>query len=191
MSGKQDCVLWCSRVVIPLVFRERTLSELHWEHPGICGMKAIARTCVWWHKIDEDVERAMRSCTVCQSVRNTPSHAPLIPWKWPTRLFQLIHIHFCQEGKDSFLVVFDSHSKWIDVKHMTSTTTQHTLNELRLMFALYGFPEEVVSNNGPQFTSNEFASFMSKNGIKHTLVPPYHPQSNGVAERSVRVVKRH
>ncbi len=72
---------------------------------------------------------------------------------------------------------------------MTSTTTQRTLDELRLMFALYGFPEEVVSDNGPQFTSNEFANFMSKNGIKHTLVPPYHPQSNGAAERSVRVVK--
>ena len=57
------------------------------------------------------------------------------------------------------------------------------------IFAQHGLPEEVVSGNEPQFTSNEFAEFMGKNGIKHTLVPPYHPQSNGAAERSVRVVK--
>jgi transposase InsO family protein len=176
-------------VVIPPVFREKMLNELHWEHPGVCGMKAIARTCVWWPKMDEGIERAVKGCTVCQSVRNPPPHAPLIPWKWPTRPFQRVHIDFCQEGKDYFLVIIDSHSKWIEIKHMTSTTTQRTLDEVRLIFAVYGLPEEVVSDNGPQFTANEFVEFMTKNGIKHTLVPPYHPQSNGAAERSMSVVK--
>ncbi|CAB4045928.1 gypsy-18 is, partial [Paramuricea clavata] len=139
---EQHCVLWGSRVVIPPVFREKMLNELHWEHPGVCGMKAIARTCVWWPKMDEDIERAVKACTVCQSVRNAPPHAPLIPWKWPTRPFQRVHIDFCQEGKDYFLVVIDSYSKWIEVKHMSSTTTQRTLDELRLIFAVYGLPEE-------------------------------------------------
>ena len=72
---------------------------------------------------------------------------------------------------------------------MSSTTTEHTVGELRLIFAQHGLLEEVVSDNGPQFTSDKFAEFMSKNGIKHTLVPPYHPQSNGAAKRLVRVVK--
>ena len=71
---------------------------------------------------------------------------------------------------------------------MTSTNAERTIDELPLIFATHGLPEEVASDNGPQFTSIEFAEFMQKNGIKHTLVPPYHPQSNGAAERSVRVV---
>ena len=86
-------------------------------------------------------------------------------------------------------MLIDSHSKWIDVKHMTSTTTERTIDELRLIFAEHGLPEQLVSDNHPQFTSAEFALFITQNGIKHTLVPPYHPASNGAAERSVRVVK--
>jgi len=55
---------------------------------------------------------------------------------------------------------------------MSSTTTERTTDKLRLIFATHGLPEEVVSDNGPQFTSIEFAEFMRKNGIKYTLVPP-------------------
>ena len=72
---------------------------------------------------------------------------------------------------------------------MTSTTANKTIDELRLIFASHGLPEELVSDNGPQFVSHEFSEFMRKNGIKHILVPPYHPSSNGAAERSVRVLK--
>ena len=171
------------------MLREKILKELHWEHPGICAMKAIARTCVWWHKMDDEIERAVKLCTVCQNVRSSPPSVPLIPWKWPTRPFQRIHLDFCQKGSDHFLVVVDSHSKWLEVKHMSSTATERTVDELRLIFAQHGLPEEVVSDNGPQFISNEISELMSKNGVKHTLVPPYHSQSNGAAERLVRVVK--
>ena len=165
------------------------LKELHWEHPGTCAMKTIARTCVWWPNMDEEIEKKVKFRTVCQNVRSSPPSAPLIPWKWATRPFQRIHIDFCQKGPDQFLVVIDSHSKWLEVRHMSSTTTERTVGELRLIFVQHDLPEKVVSNNGVQFTSNEFAEFMSKNGIKHTLVPLYHPQSNGATERSVRVVK--
>ena len=66
-----------------------------------------------------------------------------------------------------------------------TTTTKHIIDELRLIFAEHGLPEQLVSDNGPQLTSYEFVRFMRENRIKHTLVPPYHPASNG----SVRVVK--
>ena len=56
-------------------------------------------------------------------------------------------------------------------------------------FATHGLPEEVVSDNGPHFTSTNFAEFTCKHGIKHILVPPYHPESSEAAESSVRVVK--
>ena len=165
------------------------LKELHWDHPGMCAMKAIACTCVWWPKMDEEIEREIKLCSVYQNVRNSTTSVPLIPWKWATRPFERMHIDFCQKCSDYSLVVVDSHSKWIEVQHMTSITAGHTINELRLIFAQHGLPEEVVSDNGPQLVSNEFAEFMNRNGIKHTLVPPYHPQPNGAAKRLVSIVK--
>ena len=47
------------------------LKELHWEHPGTCAMKAIARTCVWWPKMDEEIEteiKIMHSLSECKEL---------------------------------------------------------------------------------------------------------------------------
>ena len=57
------------------------------------------------------------------------------------------------------------------------------------MFARFGIPEQLVSDNGPQFVSEEFKKFMTTNGIKHIKCAPYHPSSNGAAERMVQTLK--
>ena len=65
-----------------------------------------------------------------------------------------------------------------------------TINVLMVLFSRYGLPEQIVSDNGPQFCSEEFACFMKENGIKHIFCSPYHPSSNGLAERFVQTFKR-
>jgi len=72
---------------------------------------------------------------------------------------------------------------------MKKTTIDKTLDELRLIFAQHGLPEQLVSDNGPQFIAHEFKEFSIQNSIKHIRVAPYHPASNGVAERAVRLFK--
>ena len=119
LSCDQNCILWGSRLIIALVFSGKMLKELHWEHPGVCAMEAIAHICIWRLKMDEEIEREIKLCSVCQIVRSSPLSAPLILWKWATRPLQRIHLDFCQKGSDYFLLVVDSHSKWIEVQHMT------------------------------------------------------------------------
>ena len=89
-----------------------------------------------------------------------------------------------------YLVALDAHSKWPEVIEMTSTTAEKTIVELRRMFATYGLPEQVVTDNGPQFVADEFATFMKGNGIKHIRCAPYHPSSNGAVERFIQTFKR-
>ena len=73
---------------------------------------------------------------------------------------------------------------------MTSTLTDQTVCVLRLLFASYGLPLQLVSDNAYNFTSNEFQYFMKANGVKHIICSPYHPSSNGLAERFVRKFKQ-
>ena len=84
----------------------------------------------------------------------------------------------------------DSHSKWPEViGPMKTTTADSTINAIRNIFARYGLPTQVVSDNGPPFQSAEYEEFLLQNGIQRILVSPYHPSSNGLAERFVQTFK--
>ena len=89
-----------------------------------------------------------------------------------------------------FLIVVDAHSKWPEVIQMSSTSAEQTVVVLRQLFATYGLPLQLVSDNGPQFTAVKFQHFLKGNGVKHIRCTPYHLSSNGLAERFVRTFKQ-
>ena len=72
---------------------------------------------------------------------------------------------------------------------MNSATSTATVCKLREIFALHGLSEILISDNAPNFTSEEFETFMRKNGIGHITSTPYHLASNGLAEGVVQIVK--
>ena len=81
------------------------------------------------------------------------------------------------------------HSKWPEVVETQATTFSQTVVILRKMFASYGVPEQLFSDNGPHFASMEFAEVWKVNGIKHIRTAAYHPSSNGLAERFTQTFK--
>ena len=191
LSVHQGCVLWGSRVVLPPKARGDTLTELHEGHPGMTRMKSLARMYVWWPGMEKDIECAVSSCVECQMLQSAPPVAPLQPWKWPTRPWARLHLDFAGPlfGK-MFLVAIDAHSKWIEVFPTASSTSAVVIEHLRTAFAQFGLPETVVTDNGSCFVSEEFSTFMLRNGIKHLTSAPYHPSTNGLAERAVQIVKK-
>ena len=84
----------------------------------------------------------------------------------------------------------DAFSKWPEVIQLLegATSASQTITQLCHIFARFGIPKQIVSDNGPQFVSSEFKTFCKKHVIRHTLVPPYHPQSNGQANSFVRTL---
>ena len=88
------------------------------------------------------------------------------------------------------LIIVDAHSKWIDTQVVPSTSASATIAVLRSVFATHSIPEQLVTDNGTGFASEEFKEFTSHNGIHHTFTSLYHPAANGLAERAVQVIKR-
>ena len=188
LSVQDGCILWGGRVVVPPQGRQSVLNELHSGHSGVSRTKSLARGLVWWPGLDNNIETIVKHCASCQQNQASPPAAPLQPWSWPTRPWSRLHIDFAgpMSGK-MFLVVIDAHSKWIDVFPMTTATATTTIQQLRTLFAQFGIPDTIVSDNGPQFSAVEFQQFCRLNGIRHSRVAPYHPSSNGLAERAVKI----
>ena len=190
LSQCAGVLLWGHRVVVPEAARRMVLQELHVGHPGIVRMKAAARAVVWWPGIDDDIERAVGSCRPCQESRSSPQRAELHMWPWPGRPWSRLHIDFAELTKGKYiLVVVDSHSKWIEVEIMSSTASAPTVSKLRSLFARWGIPDMICTDNATTFTSSEFQEFLRGNGVAHRTIEPKHSRGNGLAERAVKEVK--
>ena len=93
-------------------------------------------------------------------------------------------------SRNNILLTVEMHSKWPEVSVISSTTVSKTMDVLRQMFATYGLPDLIVSDNGPQFISADLATFTKMNRIKHIRSAPYHTASNCLAERFVQSLKQ-
>ena len=83
----------------------------------------------------------------------------------------------------------DYYSNFIDVDRITKVTTIGVTRMLKIMFSRYGIPDQIISDNGPQFASSEFATFAKQWGFEHVTSSPRYPQSNGKAKNAVKTIK--
>ena len=177
-------------MVVPLTQRRPILEELHQGHPGMVRMKALARSFVWWPGIDGDIEEFVKECNPCQRSRPNLPATYLHPWERPANPWERIHVDYASVEGQNVLILVDAHSKWIEAIPTSSMTAGMTVRTMRGVFATHGVPKVVTSDNGPSFTAHEFTEFLEANGIQHKLSAPYHPTTNGLAERAVQSVKQ-
>ena len=128
---------------------------------------------------------------MCQETGMVPAAAPLHPWEWSSTPWSRLHVDFAGPFMGQmFMVLVDAHSKWMEVQVMSNITAQKTIKVLRGIFSIHGLPHTLVSDNGPAFISRESDTFLKNNSIRHIKVAPYHPSTNGLAERAVGTFKQ-
>ena len=181
-SVQDGCLLWGSRVIVPLQGRKSVIELIHESHPGVTRMKRLARGYVWWPGMDTELEDSVRRFAKCQENQKIPPRAPMHPWEWPNRPWARLHADYAGpiQGK-LVLMIVDAHSKLMEALTVQSATSRSTIERLRSVFATRGLPEVLVTVNGTPFTSAEFATFTQMSGITHVTSAPYHPALNGLA----------
>lgn len=101
LTVDQDCLLWGYRVVVPEKLRKSVLDLLHESHLGIVKTKSLARSFIWWPRLDNDIENLIKSCLPCQRLLSSPEKSKLIPWVPTNSVWQRIHIDFAGPVKIS------------------------------------------------------------------------------------------
>ena len=193
LTHKNSLLLRDNQIVIPNTLRTQVLKLAHIGHLGINKTKNLMRSKVWWPGMDRDVSNLIKTCIPCQSstYEGAEKSEPLRMTEVPTTPFSTLHIDLCGPfpSGDSVVSLIDETSKWPVASIMKSTTTKQITEFLDEAFQIFGFPDEIVSDNGPQFKF-EFDNYCARNGIRHRKVTPYHPRANGAIERFFRCVKK-
>ena len=178
------------RIIIPYAARREILSRLHLSHPGCTRMLQLARSLYHWPGMKSDIISLVARCEACQLTRASKPHTAA-PRAYPPALFPLHYVSldlFACAGKE-YLLMVDRYSGFTWVSPLTRETTAAVVKPLLSWFHQIGFPEHILSDNGPCFRS-DFKSWCATHGIIPDNSSPYHSESNGLAEVAVQRVKR-
>ncbi len=177
------------RIIIPVSMRETMLLKIHASHLGIDACTNKAKDSVYWPGIYDSITRHVNACRICQENAPVQQPLPMQTPEIPTRPWQKIAVDLFQlKGRD-YLVTVDYYSDYFEIDRLYSTTSKAIINALEKHLARHGTVEVLISDNCPNLVSNEFAEFCLTWEIEHVTISPYHSQSNGKAEATVKIAK--
>ena len=177
------------RVVIPSSLKLEVLDRLHEGHQGITKCKALARHSVWWPGLSRHIEELVARCRKCATEeKNRPE--PLLPTQLPQRPWQYLATDLFELDKKQYLLLVDYYSRWIEVEQVHTMTSREIISHMKKIFARFGIPDKMRSDNAKYYMSDEFKLFSMDYGFKHVTSSPGHSSGNGEAERAVQTIKR-
>ena len=191
LTVEDGLILRGEAIIVPPGERKKVLEQIHQGHLGTSKCQYRARQCVYWPGINKDIEQLVEACATCQRQQPQEPRQPLKPTPPPERPWQHLRADFMMFDGSEYLVIVDYYSKMPIVRKMPTSqcNSAKMITVLKELFAEHGIPEEIRSDNGPQFASHLFAEFTKDWNIKHSTSSPRNPRSNGQAESAVKIVK--
>ena len=189
LSEAKGLILKGSKIVVPATMRALMLNKIHEGHLGIEKCKRRAREVVYWPRINQDISDMVQNCHSCLMYKPNQQKETLKPHAVPNRPWEKIAADLFTLNNKDYIVIVDYYSQFIELRTLSTTSSKTVITHMKEVFSRQGTPCELVTDNGPQFASREFQEFAKEWDFKHTTTSPYHPQSNGLAENAVKIVK--
>ena len=188
------------QLILPTMCRQAVMTLAH-DMPmaGHLGIKKTADRILqrfYWPSLYRDVAKHCRSCEQCQksSPRQTPK-APLIPLPIMETPFQRIAMDIVgplprsSSGKRFILVICDYATLYPEAIALRNTDANTVAEELVKFFARVGVPNEILTDQGTNFTSQLLTKVYRLLYVKPIRTTPYHPQTDGLVERFNHTLK--
>lgn len=181
----------CWRLVVQRENRPNILKQCHDDvlsgHGGYFKTAERIKCRYYWPKMDVDIRKYVRKCETCKACKpsNEIQRSPMGNFRSCNRPWEIIYIDFVgplprsRSGFVYMLVIVDGFSKFVHVHPMRTATTKTTINCLKThIFLVFGTPKIIVSDNGSQFSSREYKTFLEKYKVTTWYTSRYHPQAN-------------
>ena len=178
------------RVIVPSSLRKEMKARIHEGHLGIEKCKARARETMFWPGINGEITEMVQQCSACLATRVYQQKEPLASHEVPAKPWQKVGADLFHFKDNDYLIVVDYFSNYPEMALLKGTTSSMVITHMKSIFARHGIPEIVISDNGPQFASKEFAEFAAKWEFSHITSSPRYPKANGMAERTVQTTKK-
>ncbi|XP_062595327.1 uncharacterized protein K02A2.6-like [Saccostrea cucullata] len=192
LSVQDGIVYRGTRCVIPKALRAEVMGKLHQSHIGAEGCLRRARECVYWPNMNSEIKDLVSKCETCRTYEPSQQKETLISHEIPNRPWSVVGVDLFQSpvSDDQYLISVDYYSNFFEIVRLESTTSATDISKLKQHFARHGIPDKVISDNGPQFTSQQFENFKVKWEFDHKTSSPAYPKSNGKAENAVKSAKQ-
>lgn len=188
ISIQNGIVMVGDKIIIPQNFKKVILERLHLAHQGVQRTKAKARRVLYWPGMARDIEMMVEKCEPCQQLQPQHQKEPLITHEIPELPWMKVGADIFELRGQSYLLLVDYLTKYPEVLNLPDKTAHTVIQKMKSVFARHGIPRELVSDHVP-FASYEMKSFAASWEFKLTHSSPGYPQSNGLAERTIKTVK--
>ena len=193
-------------MVIPTTLRKRMIQILH------------TRGTMYWPNKNTDIENMIANCTECEIYCNKLEKETLLQHNVPEMPLPKVATDLFHCFNQNYFILLDYTSIYFEVCQLQNLTREKVITKMKSSCSRFGVREEIVSDNGSQYTSREFREFAKIYNFRHTEFrefakiynfrhtefrefakiynfrhtksTPEYPQSNGLAERTIQKVKK-